>query len=121
MFGSHSPHHPVGSLPDVGQVAVARPDVESLAADELGPRPGAGAAASRGRHRSCRHYEGRLLTRLLLSRGNKRQLRAGNAVRELLSDVGLRTRSVFPSQAAAAPRLSWRRRRLRQQSAEAVM
>ena len=46
------PHHSVGALPDVREVAVARPDVEGLPTDQLGSRPG----ASSRRHRSCRHY-----------------------------------------------------------------
>lgn len=71
-FRVHLPHHPVGSFPDVGEVAVPRPDVEGLPADQLRSRPGAGAAASRGRHRSCRHYVDLLFTTLS---NKKEQLR----------------------------------------------
>lgn len=64
-FGYNLPHHPVGAFTDVGEVAVPRPDVEGLPADQLRSRPGARAAASWGRHRSCRHYEDCLLKGLL--------------------------------------------------------
>ena len=56
------PHHSVGSLSDVGQIAVARPDVEGLPADQLSTGAGVGAQASSGRYRSCRHYENGLYT-----------------------------------------------------------
>lgn len=49
------PNHAVCTFSNVREVAVTRPDIESLTADHLGTGSGVRAAASRGRYRSCRH------------------------------------------------------------------
>lgn len=49
------PNHAVCTFSNVREVAVARPDIESLTADQLGTGSRVRAAASRGRYRSCRH------------------------------------------------------------------